>query len=256
MKRLFFLLLFLITSLFTNFQPTYSADKLQETQISSHNGVSLHAHNFCGGYKTKALIFAHDAIELEVTEALNLKDYPESFPVGTRFYGKLIEHREPRRISRDEIRKFHLERAILPNGKTEAIDELIKIRATKKTEAAYWVGNALLAGTGQVLGITLDFVSIGLPVARGGTAIWGMADQIYESRAGESKFKEGAKGFVKGALLPIPFFVLKGDPLYIHPSSTIVIHKDKNKEYINAGLIRKYNDIKLEAEYRNKYHIQ
>ena len=248
MKRLFFLLLFLITSLLTNFQPIYSADKIQETPISSHN--------FCGGYNTKAKVFARDSIELEVIEVLNLKDYPDSFPVGTRFYGNSIEHRERRRISRDEIRKFHLERAVLPNGKTEAIDEIVKIRAVKKREVAYWLGNALFSTTGQVLSITLDFVSIGLPVARGGTAIWGMADQIYESREGESKLKEGSKGFVKGALMPLPFIILKGDPLYIHPGSTIVIHKDKNKEYINAGLIRKYNDIKLEAEYRDKYNIQ
>ena len=248
MKRLFFILLFLITSLFTNSEAVYSADKIRETQQENHN--------FCGGYKTKATSFAHDAIELEVTEVLNLEDYPGSFPLGTKFYGNLIEHRERRRISRDEIRKFHLKRALLPSGKTEAIDAVIKIRAVKKTEITYWVGNALLSTTGQVLGLTLDFVSIGLPVARGGTAIWGMADQIYESRAGESKFKQGAKGFVKGAFLPIPFFVLKGDPLYIHPGSTIVIHKDKNKEYIHAGLIRKYNDIKLEAEYKDKYHIQ
>ena len=42
---------------------------------------------------------------------------------------------------------------------------------------------------------------------------------------GENKWKIGTIGFFRGLFSPLPFMVLKGDPLYIHPGSTILIHK-------------------------------
>ncbi len=243
MGRLIFVFLFLLSLVFNFSTQTVLA-------------ASLAQHQFSTRHTAEAKNFAYDQIELEIIDVDDADKHPEAFPVGTKLYGKLIEHRGPRRISRDEIRKFKLEKALLPNAKTEKIDEVIKIRTVRKTETAYWAGNMALLGTAQVLAITVDFVSVGLPVARGGTAIWGMGHYMYEAREGESKLKEGAKGFVKGALLPFPFFVLKGDPLYIHPGSKILISKDRNKEYINACLIKRDNNIKLEAAYRDKYKTQ
>lgn len=248
MGRLVFVFLFLVSIV--------SNSLLNASFAAEDSNLEHQKHGFSTRYTAEAKNFAYDQIELEIIEIDDAEKHPEAFPLHTKLYGKLTEHRLPRRISRDEIRKFHLDKALLPNGKTEKIDELIKVRTVRKTETAYWAGNMALLGAAQTLAITIDFVSVGLPVARGGTALWGMGHYMYEAREGESKLKEGAKGFVKGALLPLPFFVLKGDPLYIHPGSKILINKDRDKEYINACLIKKDNNIKLEAAYREKYKIQ
>lgn len=239
MKRLSFVFLFLSLLLANLHLNVFASGK-------SYSELEKLACRFCGAYETKALNFAKDNIELEVVKVSDLEKYPASFPVSTKLYGSLCEHRDARRISRDEIRKFHLTKAVLPSGKVESLDKFIKVRTVRKTETAYWATNSAFLVTGGVLALTADAITMALPIGRGGIALWGFGHYAYEARKGESRLREGAKGFVKGALMPIPFLVLKGDPLYIHPGSVIVLHGNK----INASLIKKYNDIQLEAKYR------
>ena len=157
-------------------------------------------------------------------------------------------------MSKDEIRKFNITKAELPDGSTVALDEIIKVRPTNKLVKTRYGGFFFITETAQILGLTIDALTVGLPVGRGGAALWSMGHYLYESRPGENKWKIGTVGFFRGLFSPIPFMVFKGDPLYIHPGSTILVHKNRDKDYINASLIKKYNDIQLEEE--AKTHIE
>ena len=217
------------------------------------------AYDFYGGLVTKASAWGFDTIELEVTESKKLKKNPEkyadAYPVGTKFYGQMIEHRDIRRMSKDEIKKFHLYKAVLPNGEEVKVDEIIKVRPPNKLVKTRYGGFFAITETAQILGLTIDALTVGLPVGRGGAALWSMGHYLYESRPGENKWKIGTEGFFRGLFAPIPFMIFRGDKLYIHPDSTILIHKNRGKEYINASLIKKYNDIGLEEEFRTKMKL-
>lgn len=214
--------------------------------------LPVKAYDFYGGLVTKATDFGFNSVRLEVVESKKLDKYSDAYPIGTKFYGELVEHRSVRRMSKDEIKKFKISKAILPNGETVELSETIKIRPTNKLVKTRYTGFFLISETAQILGLTIDALTVGLPVGRGGAALWSMGHYLYESRPGENKWKIGTIGFFRGLFSPLPFMVLKGDPLYIHPGSTILIHKNRGKEYINASLIKRKNDIELEEEFRTK----
>ena len=102
------------------------------TLITTLSGLPVKAYDFYGGLITKATEFGFDTVELEVVESKKLDKNPEkyadAFPVGTKFYGKLVEHRDIRRFSKDEIKKFQIHQAVLPSGEKVAVDEIIKVR--------------------------------------------------------------------------------------------------------------------------------
>lgn len=227
--------------------------------VTTLGDLPAKAYDFYGGLVTKATAFGYDTVELEVLESKKLEKKPEkyadAFPVGTKFYGELVEHRGIRRMSKDEIKKFKISQAVLPNGETVELDEIIKIRPTNKLVKTRYGGFFLISETAQILGLTIDALTVGLPVGRGGAALWSMGHYLYESRPGENKWKIGTIGFFRGLFSPLPFMVLKGDPLYIHPGSTILIHKNRDKEYINASLIKRKNDIELEEEFRTNMKL-
>ena len=160
------------------------------------------AYDFYGGLITKATDFGFNSVELEVVESKKLeknpKKYADAFPVGTKFYGELVEYRDVRRMSKDEIKKFKLSKATLPSGEVVALNEIIKIRPTNKLVKTRYTGFFLITETAQILGLTIDALTVGLPVGRGGAALWSMGHYLYESREGENKWKIAGEGFFRG----------------------------------------------------------
>lgn len=165
-------------------------------------------------------ISSHDLggnIDLEVTGS----EEEDAYPKGTVLHGKFTEHREKRRISRNEIAKVELSSATLPNGSTEKLNQTLKVIPRSKHRNLRWGGNAAFAATGLALSITLDTFTFGLPIGRGGMALWNGVLDATETDG--SKIKAGAKGFVKGALMPLPWLVLHGHDLDLTQGSTVKI---------------------------------
>ncbi len=175
-------------------------------------------------------ISSHDiggAIDLEVTSS----EEESAFPKGTVLHGKFTEHREKRRLSRSEIVKVELGSATLPNGSVEKLDQTLKIIPRSKHRNLRWAGNTAFMATGLVLGIAADTVTLGLPIGRGGLAAWTAAMDASETDG--SKLKAGAKGFVKGALQPLPWLISRGLDLNLEPGSIVEIN-DGGDEYLVA----------------------
>jgi hypothetical protein len=69
-----------------------------------------------------------------------------------------------------------------------------------------------------------------------------MGYEIYDTPKGHSKFKHGAKGFVRGALFPLPDLVMKGQKLPLHEGSTIEIFDDGDSDkQLTAKLVKRLN---------------
>ncbi len=163
------------------------------------------------------------AIDLEVTGS----DDEDAYPAGTVLHGKFTEHREKRRISRSEIVKVEISTATLPNGSIEKVGEIIKIIPRSKHRNMRWAGNAAFAATGLTLAITTDMFTLGLPIGRGGLAAWNAV--LDASETDGSKLKAGAKGFVKGALMPLPWLIGRGRDLNLTQGSIIEIDDGGDK---------------------------
>jgi|GEM_PF-3204454 len=160
------------------------------------------------------------AIDLEVTGS----DEEDAYPAGTVLHGKFTEHREKRRISRSEIVKIEIASATLPNGTTEKVNRVLKIIPKSKHRNLRWAGNTAFLVTGTTLGLAADFLTLGLPIGRGGLAAWNAA--LDASETDGSKLKAGAKGFVKGALMPLPWLIGRGLDLNLERGSIVEIGDD------------------------------
>ncbi len=175
-------------------------------------------------------ISSHDiggAIDLDVVST----EEDDGFPKGTVLHGKFTEHREKRRISRNEIAKVEIASATLPNGSTEKVNRVLKIIPKSKHRNLRWAGNTAFLATGVTLGLAADFLTLGLPIGRGGLGVWnGIMDA---SETDGSKLKAGAKGFVKGALQPLPWLIMRGSDLNLTQGSIVEID-DGGDEYAVA----------------------
>lgn len=167
------------------------------------------------------------AIDLDV---ISTED-DDGFPAGTVLHGKFTEHREKRRISRNEIVKVEIASATLPNGSTEKVNRVIKIIPKSKHRNLRWAGNTVFLITGTTLALAADAVTLGLPIGRGGLAAWTAA--LDASETDGSKLKAGAKGFVKGALQPLPWLIMRGSDLNLAPGSVVQIN-DGGDDYTVA----------------------
>ncbi len=175
-------------------------------------------------------ISSHDiggAIDFEVTGS----DEEDAYPAGTVLHGKFTEHREKRRISRNEIAKVEIASATLPNGTTEKVNRVLKIIPKSKHRNLRWAGNTAFLATGITLGLAADTVTLGLPIGRGGLAAWTAI--LDASETDGSKLKAGAKGFVKGALQPLPWLIMRGLDLNLTQGSVVEID-DGGDEYAVA----------------------
>ncbi len=167
------------------------------------------------------------AIDLEVTGS----EEEDAFPAGTVLHGKFTEHREKRRISRNEIAKVEITSATLPNGSTEKVSRTLKIIPKSKHRNLRWAGNTAFLITGTTLALAADAVTLGLPIGRGGLAAWTAA--LDASETDGSKLKAGAKGFIKGALQPLPWLIMRGSDLNLTQGSIVEID-DGGDEYAVA----------------------
>ncbi len=137
--------------------------------------------------------------------------------------------------------------AKLPDGTLEKIDNNIKVKPRVFLNS---LNGIQLAGDvlSTVLKVTVSVWSAGVPVGRGVKAVSEAAFAVYNTPVKESKWKEGTKGFVKGALFPLPELVLKGEELPIHDESYIWIQDArKEKQNLSAFLVKRKN-IYLDKE--------
>jgi len=181
--------------------------------------------------------------DTQIVFKISKLDEPSSsaFPVGTVITGSVSHHSEPKRLMRDEKIKLNLHTAQYPSGQTEAISYRMVLKPRTFINSRQF-GNMAFVTAGGVLSLTTDMLTLGLPISRGGRALWEMSYEIYDTPKGHSKFKHGAKGFVRGALFPLPELVMKGQKLPLHEGSTIKIFDDSDSDkQLTAKLIKRLN---------------
>lgn len=190
-------------------------------------GSLVSAKDFDERLKLQVVQYDGQSLSLKVAEANN------NFPQSTLLYATVTEHKPNRRLMRSEFIKAKINKAVLPNGTSVALDRNLKIR-TKRFGGKRAIGNGVIGTTGLVLGITLDFLAVGLPVGRGGLALWNAGYNIYEKNCDDCAFKEGAKGFVAGALFPIPQLILKSKRLNLEPGSEVVFMSSDDDDQVKG----------------------
>ena len=216
--------------------------------LASSNLPAL-SYYFATDVETQVLSLDDKNVELVVTRHDD-KNETEVFPVGTILKGKFFEYSFRKHFIRDEYIKVHLYQAKLPNGTLVPIDNDIKIRPRVIVNGAH---SLQLAGAalGTALKITVAVWSVGFPTGRGIKAVTDAAFAVYNTPTEESKWKQGTKGFIKGALFPLPELVMKGEHLPIHDESYIWIQDaKKHKKNLTAFVVKRKN-IYLE---KDKYY--
>lgn len=204
------------------------------------NFIPAKAYFFATDLETKITQLSTHNIELEITQHDD-KNEDEVYPIGTKLYGSLFEYKERKRTMRDEILRIHIDHAILPDGTKETVNKDIKLRPRVLFSAKH-AGAGVAAVTGLVLKITIAVWSVGFPVGRGAKAINDAAFGVYNTPEMESKWKQGAKGFTKGILFPLPELFLKGEELPIHKDSYLWIQDAKpHKKNLTAFIIKRKN---------------
>ena len=184
--------------------------------VLSFNLLAVQARPFDERLHLEVLNYDGKTLSMKVTEG------DDDLPKSTVLYAKVFEHKPNRRFMRSEYIKADLTEAVFPNGTSKNLNRKLKVR-TKRFGGRRAIGNGVIGTTGLVLGITIDFLAVGLPVARGGLALWNAGYNIHEKDEDQSAIKEGAKGFIKGALFPLPQLVLKSKRLNLKPGSEVVL---------------------------------
>lgn len=200
-----------------------------------------YARNF--GVKSDAELvqYTDSEIALKITK-LRDEDEDGTFPVGTVIHGTVTEHKPNRRIYRDEYIKLHLDKATLPSGQVVTLDQKMKIRP-RKLFSVHNTGIGVIAVTGGVLGLTVDMLTLGLPIVRGGLAVWDAGCEIYDRPIGASAWKAGGKGFLDGALFPLPQIFLKARKLGMEEGSKLIVYPTKDTKTVYVSVPRKYTKI-------------
>ncbi len=208
---------------------------------------------FDGDLKTEVVMHDENILRLEVIDNSG-EDY--AYPIGTLFTGHFLSHKNRRFFSLDEVEKFELETARLPDGEVVRLkNKRLKIKADGRFDGAYQFGRSTLSTAGFILSIAVDSLFLGIPVGRGGFALFYTLSALTEAPKCVNKVVEGFKGFLRGALYPLPQILGKGDKLVVHEKSTIMIGHDpyhnvyaKLKRFIGSLLLRdkeKYISAKL-----------
>lgn len=174
----------------------------------------------------------------------NKEKKENAFPVGTIFRGEIKEGVPNKRLSRDQKIYVNIYEAQLPDGNKFELNERFKIRAINTHEILWFSGNTAFLTAGFVTGLVLDTFAYGIPIGRGGFAVWNAFNRAYDTPPAKNSTKAFGLGFLEGALSPIPQIYLRGDLVNLHTGSKIVIGKKrKNRNYIRAGLLKKQNYI-------------
>ncbi len=192
---------------------------------------SVLAYGFDSKFKSTIESYDGRTLKLKVSEAST------SFPEGAVLVAKELEHNPRKHFLRDEKINFEFYEVILPDGHKEKLQQSFSLRP-RSWMSARQAGNAAIVTTGGVLALTIDMLVVGLPVVRGGKAIWEAAWEAKEARHGE-KVKSAAKGFLTGALFPLPELILKGKALDTHEGNIISVHKANKKGNVLGVVIQK-----------------
>lgn len=211
--------------------------------------VTLSLPSFAVGFKSKleaeVTKFTDTDISFKITEQKKINE--ESFPVGTVIHGAITKHRPNRRVYRDEYYKLQLDTATLPNGTVVKLDQGSKIRPRKFLNPQM-VGIGAIAATGGVLGITIDMLTLGLPIVRGGLAVWDAGYEVYDTPQGGSKWKSGFKGFMDGALFPLPQIFMKARKTGMETGTKLTIYPAKDGKTVYISVPRRDTRIEKHRE--------
>jgi hypothetical protein len=173
----------------------------------------------------------------------------DAFPVGTLFRGEITEGIPNKRLSQDQKIYVDIYEVQTPNGEVFSVQERLKIRAINTHEILWYTGNTAFLIAGSVTGLVLDTFVYGIPIGRGGFAVWNASNRAYDAPPAKSSLKAFGIGFLEGALSPLPQICLRGDLVNLHTGSKILIGKKRSeRSYIRAGLLKKWNYIAPEEE--------
>jgi hypothetical protein len=172
---------------------------------------------------------------------LNLKVYDmkrtklDHYPVGTEFVGHVIKHRPELRFMLDEYVIVQVDKVILPDGSVQPEDLKFKVKPRRFYLNPRGVGNTAVGATALTLGIIFDATVVGLPISRGGFAVWNCLSGIHERPKGASRLKAGSKGFIAGAFYPLPHLLRKAYTLdQLKVGARITIDKERKGRSVDA----------------------
>lgn len=198
------------------------------------NSLIASAEPFTAKYHAKVTKYDTQNISLTIADVVDAE--PDSFKPGTVLSGTVTGITPRKRISRDETLIVHLTSAKSISGEELKIDRDLQIRPRRLLSVRN-EGSALIGATGLTLGLTIDFLTVGLPVGRGALALWNAGFEAKGARAGRSKTKAAAKGFIWGALFPLPQLLSKGKSLDINDKDLkLTIFKTRSGKTIHAML--------------------
>jgi hypothetical protein len=166
-----------------------------------------------------------------------VEDDKSPYPIGTEFIGKVISTKEAKRLSRSESKMIQISSVKLPDGSFEPEDIKIKLLPSQfLTEDK--AGAIAIGAPALTLTLVIDGLLVGLPVSRGGLAIWFSTMAVRNAAPGTSKLKAGTIGFAKGAIYPIPLLVAKGKTLDgLAVGSKVSIDEESRGKSLDAFLI-------------------
>lgn len=174
-------------------------------------------------------------------EKLSLKVYDmkrtkkEHYPIGTEFVGHVIKHREEMRFMIDEYVIVQVDKVVLPDGTVQPEDLKFKVRPRRFYMNPRGVGNTVVGATALTLGIIFDATVVGLPISRGGFAVWNCVSGIHERPEGASRLKAGSKGFIAGAFYPLPHLLRKAYKLdQLEEGARVTIDKERKGRSVDA----------------------
>lgn len=182
-------------------------------------------------------------------KSLNLKVYDiqdpdkSQYPVGVEFLGKVVKHRVEKRFMLDEYVIVQVDKVKYPDGSLRDEDLKFKVRPRRFYKNPRGIGNTVVGAAAITLGLTLDATVVGLPVSRGGFAVWNCVSGIHERAEGASAWKAGAKGFVAGAFYPIPHLLGKAYKLdQLKEGARVTIDSERKGRSVDATLrpVRNY----------------
>lgn len=217
--------------------------------IFASSNIKASAYYFATDIETQVLSLDDEKCELIVLSHDDDKE-EEVFPIGTILRGKFFEYKFKRRLMRDEYVKLHFYEAKLPDGTVQKIDNDLKVKPRVLVSSKH---NIQLVGAaiGTALKVTIAVWSVGFPVGRGVKAITDAAYGVYNTPIKESRWKQGTKGFIKGALFPLPELLLKGEEIALHDESYLWIQDAKEDEKKLTAFVVKRKNIYLT---RGKYY--
>lgn len=172
---------------------------------------------------------------------LGLKIYeiqdPEKskYEVGTEFIGYVVKHREEKRFMLDEYVIVQVDKIKLPDGSYQDENLKFKVRPRRFYKNPRGIGNTAVGATAITLGLTIDAFAVGLPISRGGFAVWNCISGIHERPEGTSRWKAGLKGFVAGAFYPLPHLLGKAYKLdQLEPGARVTIDSERKGRSVDA----------------------